>query len=96
MLVAVIAVADSSECRERPVDSVQILYPDPGLVIMIAPCGLLGVLLGVRILELVSIEVLQHGMAGALLVVGTLTLWQASTRDYSEDTENAPPPPVVV
>jgi uncharacterized membrane protein YfcA len=52
--------------------------PDYGLVLLILPCGLLGVALGVRVLKYFSREWLTFAIGIILLAVGSFTVQQAS------------------
>ena len=52
--------------------------PDPGLVLLILPCGLVGVALGVRVLKYFSREWLTLFIGTILLAVGSFTVHQAT------------------
>jgi len=52
--------------------------PDPGLVLLILPCGLVGVALGVRVLKYFSREWLTFFIGAILLAVGSFTVHQAT------------------
>jgi len=54
-------------------------YPDVGLVLLIAPCAILGVFVGVGVLRYASREALMFFMGVVLLGVGAFTIQQGSS-----------------
>ena len=53
--------------------------PDAGLALLIAPCAVIGMATGARILQVASREALQAAMTVLLLAVAALTISKAAT-----------------
>ena len=53
--------------------------PDVGLTLLIAPCAIVGMATGARILQVASREFLQAAMTTLLLAVAALTISKAAT-----------------